>query len=81
MDKTSQFIQLVQTGLIAHYAASKDHDHPRWAVSHLARAFEIASRIPAETTALVAAEAFLDESVGGLSQEERAKLPTWLFDE
>ncbi len=80
MDKTQQFIQLVQTGLITHYAASEQHDHPGWAVDHLARAFEITSRIPAETTALEAARAFLSECVGKLESEERVKLPAWLFD-
>ena len=80
MDKTYQFIQLVQTGLITHYAASEQADHPGWAVDHLARAFEIANRIPADTTPLEAAHAFLSECIGRLEQEERAKLPVWLFD-
>jgi hypothetical protein len=64
MDRTSQFIAMVQTALITKYACdpgdgSAPMTRPMWAIEHMEAAFHVAAAIPHDVTAREAAEAFI----------------------
>lgn len=64
----SQFITMVQTGLIIRYNSADPSDgslsRSLWAIEHLEDAYKLAPHIPADVSSREAAEAFL----------------TWVFD-
>lgn len=63
-EKESQFMFMVQTGLLVKYAADPGDGtaplcRPAWAVEHLEEAFRFAPLIPPDITAAEAATAYL----------------------
>lgn len=81
MDKKSQFITMVQTGLLVHYIKKASDNAPgyrEWAIDHLEEAYRTADIIPADVSPADAAKAFLNLVLMDVAPEERKHLPDWL---
>ena len=64
MDRTAQFITMVQTAIITKYIGDPGDgtapiSRPMWAIEHMEDAFAVAANIPADVTPREAAEAFV----------------------
>ena len=64
MEKSTQFMMMVQTALLTRYASdptggSTPICRSMWAIEHMEEAFRFATCIPGDVTAREAAEAFI----------------------
>lgn len=81
MDKSQEFLLIVQTGLIIQYSGMVDDEHRGMRGTAMARAIWSSKRLPSEISAEDAATAFLELFTGVRKikdRHEEYRLPVWL---